>query len=219
MARPKSAKIYVRVGEQVFDFMWANVGPDTTVMLGFQFEAQQQVELVGDRELGELRPPAIEAPHVVSKPKISFHPSGYYKLDVQMGRNPRAIDRSTVIGPRIEQIVEPRRMVEILLPEALPITQAGPTEADIVLDATTAPQAPLLCTISCMAEEQFKRLVAPDVKVVNTSTWEFTHALTSGAHIWAWTLRTAKGHDVFPNRFILGLLGDVRWGQDIKDGA
>lgn len=215
-ARPKSAKIYVRVGDQTFDFMWANVGADGTVMMGFQFEGRQQIELVADRALGELRPPAIEAPHLVSKPKISFHSSGYYKLDVQMGLIPNAIDRSTVIGPPLREIVEPRRMAELLFPETLPIAQACPTERDIVLDGTTAPRRPLICTISCMADEKFEEVVAPGVRVVDTSDWEFTHGLTSGTHTWTWTLRTSPGHAVYPNRFITGLLGEVRWGQDIN---
>lgn len=213
MARPKSAKVYVRVGDRLFDFMWANIGPDGTVMMGFRFEGQQQVELVVDRCLGELRPPNIESPHHVSKPKISFHPSGHYKLDVQMGFNPCAIDRSTVIGPRLEEISAPRRMAELLFPETLPVAETAPTDRDIVLDATTAPRRPLICTISCMSSAKFVEIVAPETKVVDTSDWEFTHALTSGPHTWAWTLRTSPGHSKFPNRFIIGLLGEVRWGQ------
>ncbi len=58
-------------------------------------------------------------------------------------------------------------------------------------------------------------MVAPNVKVVGNSDWEFTHALTSGTHSWVWTLRTSPVHTEYPNRFIIGLLGEVRWGQDI----
>lgn len=182
-------------------------------MMGFRFEGRQQIELVIDRFLGELRPPHIETPHLVSEPKISFHSSGHYKLDVQMGLNPRAIDRSTVIGPRLEEIAAPRRMAELLFPETLPVAETVPTNRDIVLDATTAPRRPLICTISCMSDARFPDIVAPGAKVVDTSDWEFTHALTSGTHTWAWTLRTSPEHTAYPNRFIIGLLGEVRWGQ------
>ncbi|MEX1203619.1 MAG: hypothetical protein WEB85_00050 [Dongiaceae bacterium] len=216
MARPKSAKVYVRVGDRLFDFMWANVGPDDTVMMGLRFQGDGQIELVIDPALGELRPPNIEAPHVVSRPKISFHRSGQYKLDVQMGLNSCAIDRSTVIGPRFEDIVAPRRMAELLFPETLPVAETAPTNRDIILDATAAPRRPLICTISCMADAKFPGFVAPGVRAVDTSDWEVSQALTSGTHAWAWTLRTSARHTVYPNRFIVGLLGEVKWGQPTK---
>lgn len=211
--RPKSAKILIRVDNNLYEFMWVNIGPDDSVMMGFQFEGQQQVELVIDGALGELRPPYIHAPKLVSKPKISFHSSGQYKLDVLMGQHKCAVDRSTVVGPKLRDIIEPRRMAEILLPDALYPARSPPTERDIVLEATTAPALPLICTISCMAEDNFPDIVADGVRVVDTSNWEATNALTSGTHVWAWTLRTSPGHTVYPHRFIIGLLGDVKWGQ------
>ena len=219
MARPKSARVYIRVEDRLFDFMWANVGPDGTVLMGLGFEGEQQIELVIDRDLGELRPPNIQAPRLVRKPKISFHSSGHYKLDVQMGLDPNALDRSTVVGPRLEEITGPRRMLELLLPAQLPIARECPSERDIVLDATTAPRTPLVCTVSCVSDARFPEMVAPNVRIVDNSDWEFTHGLTSGTHTWAWTLRTSPVHTEFSDRFIIHLLGEVRWGQDLDRAA
>ena len=48
-------------------------------------------------------------------PKLSFHPSGHFKMTALLGDAEDAIDRVTVVGPRLEEIVGPERMVEILL--------------------------------------------------------------------------------------------------------
>jgi hypothetical protein len=218
VSRPKSSKIYVRVGERLFDFMWFDIIADGSILMGLRFKGHNQIELVSERD-GQLRPPQIEAPLVVSQPKISFHPSGHYKLDASMGKVPNAMDRSTVVGPRLQDIAEPRRMLELLLPQRLPVAQRQPTIRDIVLDASTAPHCPLACTVSCMSTSHYQCIVSSDTRFVDTSTWEFTHALEHGAQAWTWTLRTSIEATAYPNRFILGLLGQVKWGREFDAGA
>lgn len=213
MTKPKSAKIYIRVEDRLFDFMWANMMPDASVILGLRFAGQQQIELVAERD-GQLRPPEIESPRIVCYPKISFHPSGRYKLDAKVGLSRTSIDRSTVVGPRLEDIGEPRRMLEVLLPEVLPVASTAITDRDIVLDATTAPRQPLVCTISCMSEREFHRVMDANAQFVDTSTWEFIHALTNKTHVWVWTLRVSSEHAIYPNRFIICLLGEIKWGKE-----
>jgi hypothetical protein len=189
--------------------------PDGSVIMGLRFEAQQQIELVVGEQDGTLRPPDIEAPKIVCHPKVSFHPSGHYKLDAQVGLTSTTIDRATVIGPRLQEIDEPRRMLEILVPPLLPKASKPLTDTDIVLDATTAPRTPLSCTISCMSEQQFQRVMSSNCRFVDTSTWEFIQALANESHVWVWTLRTSAEQTIYPNRFILGLLGEVKWGQEV----
>lgn len=218
MAKPKSAKIYIRVEDRLYDFMWANVMADESVVMGLRFEGQQQIELVAEHD-GQRRPPQIEAPRIVCHPKISFHRSGHYKLDAKVGLTPSLVDRSTVIGPRLEDIDEPRRMLEVLLPEVLPVASKDITDRDIILDASTAPRQPLACTISCMSEREFHRVMDANAKFVDTSSWEFVHALKSERHVWVWALRTSPGHTNYPNRFIIGLLGEVKWGKESESGT
>ena len=215
--KPKSAKIYLRVEDRFFDFMWANVMPDGSVIMGLRFEAQQQIELVSEQH-GSEAPPVIEAPKIVCHPKISFHPSGHYKLDARVGLTLTSIDRATVMGPRLIDIDRPRRMLEILLPKNLPRASAPITDRDIVLNATTAPRAPFICTVSCMSEPQFNHVISANGKFVNTSTWEFTNAFANQSHRWVWKLRTSAEQTIFPSRFIVALLGEIKWGKEAESG-
>jgi len=216
MARPKSAKIYIRRGENLYSFMWANVGPDGSVMLGFSFHGKEEVELVLDKELGELRPPAVVTKETIGRPKMSFHSSGHYKLTAEMGKNLDAVDRATIEGPRLTDIIDPRRMVELLLPKMLPEATENPTELDIVLDATSSPDMPLRCTISCMSKGRLASIVEKNEKFVDTSVWEFVHALENDTHEWVWTLRGSRNDEVYFDRFGIFLLGDVKWGQPVQ---
>lgn len=127
-----------------------------------------------------------------------------------MGKSTEAIDRATVVGPKLSDILEPRRMTEILLPDTLPPAGKCVTENDIVLDMSTAPPGPLRCAISCMSRE---RHIADSSRIVDTSIWEFTHALETGDQVWLWVLRRSENDELYPNRFLIFLVGDVRWGQ------
>jgi hypothetical protein len=214
MAQPRSAKILISVDGRPFDFMWATVMPDASVIMGFRFEGSQQIELVAERDR-QLRPPLLQAPRIVCYPKISFHPSGQYKLDATMGLTEESMDWSTVVGPRLQDIQQPRRMLEVLLPDALPNSRKKESDVAITLDASNAPRQPLICTISCMAKSEFHRIMDSDAKFVSTSTWEFVNALESESHVWVWTLRASSEHLVDPKRFILHLPGEVKWGAEI----
>src|SRR6516165_5733234 len=74
MSRPKSARVFLKLDGVTVEFMWANLGPDESVMLGFPWPGKQMVELVLD-DVGELRPPRIVAKEEIGETKISFHPS------------------------------------------------------------------------------------------------------------------------------------------------
>lgn len=214
MARPKSSKVYIRSGRHLYALMWAKIAGDGSVMLGFPFDGKEDIELILDEELGELRPNAIITREAICRPKINFHASGQYKLTVQIGKDSKAIDRATVQGPKLEDISEPRRMAEMLLPRMLPKADEQPTDLDIVLDATGCPDMPLRCTISCMSKEVFPKILERGGRIVDTSVWECVHALENATHAWVWTLRASRNDEVYVNRVLVFLIGPIKWGNE-----
>lgn len=102
------------------------------------------------------------------------------------------MDRATIVGPKLADIHEPRRMVEIIIPQTLHETNATLTRSDIVLDATSTPIMPLRCTILCMEKGRLASIVKNKQKVVDTSLWEDIPALENDTHEWVWTLRASN---------------------------
>jgi hypothetical protein len=213
LARPKSSKILIKRGDEMYSLMWANVGPDGSIMIGFPLKGKQQVISVIDKNIGELRPPSLITEDVIGRFKISFHPSGQVKLTTKMGKDADAIDRVTVECSRFEDINGPRRIVEFLLPKKLPLMIVQPTEKDIILDATTAPERPLRCTLSYMSIEKLQEHVTKGSRFVDTSIWEAVNALAIGTSTWVWTLRVSINDNIYPERFFIMLIGNVKWGK------
>jgi hypothetical protein len=209
----KHSRILVKAGDRLFDFMWADVSSDGSVLMGLTQEGEGSVELVLDPDLGELRPEDIVAPQSVGALKLSFHATGHYKLSGQMGRDQRSLDRATVIGPRLADISEARRMAEFFIPAQLPRASRQFTDNDIAVDISDAPPPPYRCLISCMSTERFERHIAEGSRFVDTSVWESTNALTTGPQVWAWTFRKSRNDREIPTRFIAFLPGFPRWGR------
>jgi hypothetical protein len=216
MSRPKSARVFLKLDGVTVEFMWANLGPDESVMLGFPWPGKQMVELVLD-DVGELRPPRIVAKEEIGEPKISFHPSGKFKLTARMGKTGDSIDRVTVDGPRLEEISEPRRMLELLLPAKLPQTDRGPTEHDIILDTSSSPKQPLRCTISCVSNENVRGVLTSGRPFVDTSIWESSAALQNQTHSWVWTVRASRNDEVYLERIAIFIFGAPKWGSPKND--
>jgi len=213
------SRIFVRSGETLFDFMWADVSADGSVLMGLTQDGDGGVELVLDPDLGELRPQDIVAPTSVGALKLSFHATGQYKLSATMGKDHCSLDRATVTGPRLADISEPRRMAEFLLPAQLPRATKAVTENDIALDVSGAPPPPHRCVISCMSIERFERHIASGSRFVDTSEWESTHALTAGSQVWVWTFRKSRNDREIPPRFIAFVHGFPKWGQPSNAGV
>lgn len=213
MARKQHCRIYIKNNQQLLDFMWADISADGTIVMGFRFNGNSEIELVLDKKLGELRPPKIITTQVVNQLKLSFHATGHYKLNASMGKKIDSMDRATVVGPKLSDINEPRRMAEILLPPDLPTATTQFTENDIALDISTAPPGPLRCVIFCMSKTHFERIVAEHAKFVDTSIWEFNHGLETGEQVWSWVMRRSATDTECPNRFCVFLAGDIKWGQ------
>lgn len=195
------------------NFMWADVSSDGTVVMGFRFQGRSKVELVLVKELGDLSPPPVMTTQVIGPLKLSFHESGNYKLTAFMGRASDSMDRATVVGPKLSDIDKPRRMAEILLPADFSASTKEITKNDISLDISTAPPGPLRCVISCMSKKYFEQIVVKGERFVDTSIWEYVHALETGGQVWSWILRRSEQDTEFPDRFVVFLAGEVKWGQ------
>lgn len=209
----RHGRIFIKSGDALFEFMWAGMAKDGSVLMGLTQQGEGSIELVLDPHLGELRPDDLIAPKDVERLKISFHATGHYKLSGRMGRDASAVDRITVTGPRPNEIVEPRLMAKILLPERLPKAKRKPSDYDIILDITKGAPPPHRCAISCMSVARYGKFIASNELVVDTSEWECTNAFTNGPQVWTWTFRKSKNDKEIPNRFLIFLPGFPKWGQ------
>ena len=212
MAKQKSSKIFVKNNDHIQVLMWAIVGPDGSVMMGFPWESKQVLELVMDKELGHIGKDDLVTEEYTGNSKISFHRSGQFKLSCRMGKDEDAIDRVTVNGPSFDEIESPYRMSELLLPRELPESNYVPTERDIIIDITGSEGPPTRCTISCMSNEEFIKLSKQKGKFVDTSIWEASNGLETDSHTWFWTLRKSKEDKRFSDKVYVTLLGSPKWG-------
>jgi len=214
MSKPSHSRIFIRYKGNVCDFMWADVTKDGTVVIGLVETGKDSTRAIWDAKLGELRPGGFIEAQSIENPKTSFHASGFYKMTTRIGISPNTIDRCTIVGPPLEEIVEPRRMMEVLLPNKLRVSSKKPSERDIVLDATEFPTRPLRCTISCMSKLKFHEIVNLHQRFVSTSEVEFTHALESITQTWAFTLRVSREDKFIANIYHLFVPGEIKWGNN-----
>ena len=214
--RRKSVKVFIRRDGELCELMWTELGPDGSVMMGLLGEVAEEVEYVHDAVRGTIRKPDFATQPNHGTHKISFHPSGRYKLMSKLGLGDHMLDRVTVDGPPLADIAAPRRMLEIVLPRSLPISSRTPKEPDIILTSQAGDGGPLRCTVSCMSKDEHRRLseLGPPT-FVDTSRWECTGTLDSPTHTWTWTLRSSKEDQGIPDRCLIALIGAVRW----SDGA
>jgi hypothetical protein len=216
MARKNYCRIYIKKDDTLFDFMWAIRTPDGSIIIGFRFPGTGEAELISDPKLGELRQPDVFTVTGEDELKISFHSSGIYKLTTKAGTDHTSIDRLTVIGSKLQSIIKPRRMSEILLPHAMPQAKKKITKNDIALDATTAPPGPLRCLIHCMSKQNFNIMEEKNIPSTTTSIWEYYSALESESHVWVWTLRRSANDSTYPNNYKVCVFGNVKLGRPIS---
>jgi hypothetical protein len=212
MPKQKSSKIFLKNGDVEKVFMWTIVGSDGSVMMGFPWETNEDLSLVMDEELGDLKREDVVSDGYTGRSKISFHKSGHFKFNSRMGKTLEAIDRITVKGPSFDEITTPLRVAELLLPESIPDSNYKPTDRDIVIDVTDAECLPTRCTISCIENEEFKKLKIENKRVVDTSIWEASHALENDSHTWMWTFRKSKDDSGYADKIYVTLLGSPKWG-------
>lgn len=213
MAKQKSSKVFIKNGDSEKVFMWVIVGSDGSVMMGFPWETSEDLALVMD-DLGDLTREELISQGFTGKSKISFHKSGHFKLNSRMGKSENAIDRITVNGPSFDDITSPVRLAELLLPESIPNSKYKPTDRDIIIDLTGAESMPTRCTISCIGNEEFRKLQIENKRIVDTSIWEASHALESDSHTWMWTFRRSIEDSSFADKIYVTLLGSPKWGLE-----
>jgi len=212
MAKSKSSKIFIKTGDSIKVLMWAIISSDGSVMMGFPWESEEDLALVMDEELGNLKREDVVTEGYTGKSKISFHKSGKFKFNCRMGITEEAIDRVTVEGPSFEKITSPIRLAELLLPEELPDSNYVPTDRDIIIDITDTDSLPTRCTITCAGNKEFEELTKSNSRVVDTSIWEASNALETDTHTWMWTLRRSKVDSTYADKVYVTLLGSPKWG-------
>ena len=213
MSRPKSSKIFVKNDKEIKALMWATVAPDDSVMMGFPWGSTESVEMVMDKELGNLKKEEIFTTAYSGSSKINFHRSGSYKLSSKMGVNESSIDRATVVGTPLAEITTPLRMAEILIPSDIPNSKYKPTKKDIIIDISKPKLELTRCTIGCMSNAEFEILCGKNGPMVDTSEWEAWNILATESHTWIWVLRKSKDDLYKPTKFYVTLLGNPKWGS------
>ncbi|MSN25146.1 MAG: hypothetical protein GJV46_04675 [Geobacter sp.] len=213
MSKPSHSRIFILYKGDICDFMWADVTKDGTVVLGLVETGKNSTRAIWDAKMGELRPGNFIEAQSIENAKTSFHASGFYKMTTQIGISSNMIDRCTIVGPPLEKIVEPRLMMEVLLPDKLRVSSKKPSERDIVLDATEFPNRPLRCTISCMSKLKFHEIVSFKQRFVGTSKVEFTHVLESKTQTWVFTLRVSREDKFIASIYHLFVPGEIKWGN------
>ena len=82
------------------------------------------------------------------------------------------------------------------------------------MDVTNAESLPTRCTISCIGNDEFKKLCMEKIRVVDTSIWEASQALENDSHTWIWTFRRSKEDSKYADKFYLTLFGAPKWGNN-----
>ena len=182
-------------------------------MLGFTEQGSAQTHAIFDKELGELRAGDFIEAKSLPNPKINFHQSGHYKLTTNVGLTEDTVDRCTIVGPPLKQIIAPVLLMEILIPKKLKLTEEKLTEKDIILEAKEFPQKPWRCSIFAMPKEKFFKIVDSKIKFVSTSVIEFTHALESENLCLSFTLRVSNEDKSFPDKYYFFVPGEIKWGS------
>lgn len=213
MAKFHSSKIFINHSNGLCDFLWANMSSDGSVIIGFSERGNETTHAIFDKERGELRPNDFKESVPIPNPKITFHPTGKYKLTTRIGLTEDSVDRCTVLGTPFINIIEPILLMEVLIPNKLRISTKQMGERDISLDASKFPQKPWRCSIFCMPKEHFYQVVEKKLPFMSTSGIEATHALESDNLCFSFTLRVSQKDKIFPDKYYFFIPGEIKWGN------
>jgi len=212
VAHRRSSKVFIRCRNEICDFMRVFVGPDGTVMMSFAEVGKEVVHKIFDERLGELGIEDFVAGEPIENPKISFHPSGTIKLSSKVGLTQDSVDRVTIFGDPLGNTEVTSRVVEVLVPNKLQVSEHNLTENDIVLDATSMQNNPIRCSIFRMSKASFAEIHSSKRRFVDTSKIEFANAFEVGPIVWGFVLRVSFG-DLQPHSGLSFFMpGVVKWG-------
>lgn len=213
MSSNKRVKIYLKKENNILNFMWADTASDGSVMIGIYGKAfETSIEKIFAEE-GELEPGKhfdnVDKDKLITNTKISFHQSGYFKLASKIKKD--SIDRTTVKGSPLKEILIPTRMLEVLIPAQIEISANKPREGkDSVIDITKFPNKPLRCTVSCMPINKIEEF--NNSKIVDTSIIESSCVFEYKDMAWGWTLRISKDDTkVHQSKFFIYIPGEIVW--------
>jgi hypothetical protein len=211
----KHSNIFIEKQGALKVFLWANVGKDGSVMIGIPGEIKSYIELIIDHDK-EYRPEELYVEENKGVEKVSFHPSGIFKMSGKVGKSKSSLDRVTVKGPPLADIIEPRRMMDFILPVNIPSKNKTPGTKDIILQAPSE-DIPLRCTVFCMSHSEFDKVCEAvnkdEMRFISNSVFESFHALESETHVWVFVLRASHEDIEFSDRLIIHLAGEPRWGR------
>jgi hypothetical protein len=213
MAKSKQRRIFLRDSDRLYNFMWANLTADGSVVLGLLNVTKGEVAEVYAPIQGRLRSTDLLRAEGETAAKFTFHASGIFKGNGYIGLDPNALDRPTTVGRPLSEIVEPQRMLEILLPKLLCCADRKPRKDDLVLNFTANPGAPLRCAITCMAVSRFQAITWANTQILENSFWEVHNTLAIDTHAWVWTVGQCHSDRYIPPDFLVALLGSIRWGR------
>jgi len=217
MAKKKQRRIFLRDGEQLYQFMWADLKTDGSVVLGLSCVTKGEISGVFAPSQGRLSGEDLHQAEGDVAAKFTFHSSGIYKGEGCIGIDPSARDRPTIDGPPLSEILEPQRMLEILLPKMLCRAEHDPREDDLVLSFNSNPLASLRCAITCMAISKYQAIHWESIRILENSIWETHDALASDTNAWVWTIGQCRRDCSIPPDFLVALLGSNRWGRTIDE--
>lgn len=99
MAKKNQRRIFLRDGEQLYKFMWADLTTDDSVVLGLSSTAKGEISDVYAPIHGQLSGTDFHRAEGDVPAKFTFHPTGIYKGEGSIGLNPNALDRPSIVGP------------------------------------------------------------------------------------------------------------------------
>jgi hypothetical protein len=216
MSKKFKRRIFIKNEESFHDFMWADLTTDQSVVIGLSTIHTGIVKEIFDPIQGHLYEDDIYKKEGNVAPKFTFHVSGYYKGEGSAGIDPVSLDRPTIKGFPLNEITEPKRMLEILLPKNLCRSKHLPKQDDLVLSLNSGPQIPIRCVVTCMSLSKFKSINWNNARIIENSTWETHDALSTNLHAWVWTLGQCTTDSKFPSDFYVALIGEIRWGRKIN---
>jgi len=216
MSSNKRVKIFLKKNDSLLNFMWADVvRSDSSVMMGIYGSVafKSAVEKIFDKE-GDLIPGKhfipVDSDIPTKNTKINFHASGFYKLTNKIKKG--SIDRTTIKGAPIKEILKPTRMLEVFLPAKIGISTTEYREGkDAIIDITKFPNKPLRCTVTCMPIDKVNEFN----QFVDTSIIESSYIFEYENMAWVWTLRISK-NDVYvaENNFYIFVPGEMVWPRN-----
>src|SRR4051812_10565438 len=115
MAKRKTSKVFINKDGELKAFLWADVGADGSVMIGIPAKVKSKLELIMDTDR-DYRPEDLYVEDGLAEEKISFHPSGFFKMMGKVGKSKGVSDRVTVKGTPLADIRTPHRMLDFILP-------------------------------------------------------------------------------------------------------